>query len=384
MKKLLISLLVGFCCMIGAQPAYAAGQLLAFMPEQQEYYYLNGTLKAVHKNEIWQTQNYEGHIYFPLRVIGELFQFQVQWDCSKQSAVLSNANDSIRLTANSKTALRNQQAQTIEIAPILQNGRMLLPIRTLAQLLQINILFQNGIIYLSEQPFTAELLQSKEIQKIRPALLAGNRPTPLVMEKSPSDILGTLEQDTYYLKPYNTQYDALYSFNRITEQEQLLEAHFWENSIVNTRPYMLQSAKLFSHGDEKFLAIQRDSVNLGNYELFKLEPTSLKLLGYLPHGYKTEFFYQDRMYYLAFGSIGGQMSGLHYIPLGQPITEWNILAGELMILHCYQENQYAYVLAQQLIKQQNQPTAQEPPQIYQINLETNAWEPFMLIVRDHP
>ena len=90
------------------------------------------------------------------------------------------------------------------------------------------------------------------------------------------------------------------------------------------------------------------------------------------------------MYYLAFGSIGGQMSGLHYIPLGQPITEWNVLADELMILHCYQENQYAYVLAQQLIKQQNQPTAQEPPQIYQINLETNAWEPFMLIVREYP
>ena len=383
LKKFFIIFLLFVFYMSNSQTAHAGGNLLAFLPEQQDYYYLNGTLKAVNKNEIWQTQNYEGHIYLPIRTVGELFQFQVQWDSSKQSVILNNAKDSIILTTDSKTALLNQQEQTIEIAPILQNGRILLPIRTIAQLLQINVVFQNGIIYLTEQPFTTELLQSKEVQKIRLALLASNIPTSLTTEKSPSDILGTLGQYTYYLKPYNSQYDALYSFNSITEQEQLLEAHFWDNSMANTRSYMLQSANLFSHGDEKFLAIRRDSINLGNYELFKLESTSLKLLGYLPHGYKTEFFYQNRMYYLAFGSIGGQMPGLYYIPLEQPVTEWNALAAdELMILHCYQENQYAYVLAQQLIKQPYQPAAKEPPKIYQINIETNAWEPFMQIVRD--
>ena len=88
-KKLLFSLLLGILCIVGVQPVYAAGQLLAFLPEGQDCYYLNGTLVNTGEQQ-WHTFNYAGHTYFPIRTISELFGFQVQWQPDTQTIRLSD------------------------------------------------------------------------------------------------------------------------------------------------------------------------------------------------------------------------------------------------------------------------------------------------------
>ena len=66
------------------------------------------------------------------------------------------------------------------------------------------------------------------------------------------------------------------------------------------------------------------------------------------------------------------MPGLFVCDLKIPQSETKPLATDLMILHAYQEQQYAYVLAQKVSELQS-------PQVYQINLETGEYELYVPI-----
>ncbi|GEM_PF-5910156 len=360
------------------QTAYASEDILAFLPELQRYYYQNNELIAVDEDTPWQTENYQGHVYFPVRTISELFGFQVQWEAESQCVTLNNSEQTIALTVGNNTVLCNQAAQTIAIAPRLSEGRVLLPIRTIAQLTDKEVLYLDGVIYLSGQPLSTELPKTSYFQKIRLALCASNGiPTnPIITGSKPmntmQDTLGTLQQYTYFLKSSDAQYDDLYRKNNHMEQTQLLCTKFWDKTYDYNRNYMLESAELYLYQNKPYLAVQRGSVNLGSYELFQINEDSLTLINYLGHSFCPEFFYQNDMYYLSYGSIGGQMPGLFICHLDAPQSDLKVLANELLIQHAYQEQQYVYVLAQEVAEQQS-------PQVYQINLETGERNLYMRI-----
>lgn len=377
MKKLIFTVCFFFFGCISGQAAYASEDMLAFLPDLQRYYYQDNQLVAVDETAPWQTENYQDHVYFPVRTISELFGFQVQWEGESQRVTLSTPEQTIVLTVDSNTVINNQTTQTMTIAPRLSEGRVLLPIRAIAQLAGKEILYQNGVIYLSSQPLSAQLQATADFQKIRPALCASNGiPTNTIIgtpsANATQDTLGTLQQYTYILQPYDNQYDGLYRRDNTTGQTQLLSAQFWDRTFDYNRSYMLESARLFLYQDVPYLAIQRGSVNLGSYELSQINVDSLTLINYLGHSFCPEFFYQNKIYYLSYGSIGGQMPGLFVCDLKIPQSETKPLATDLMILHAYQEQQYAYVLAQKVSELQS-------PQVYQINLETGEYELYVPI-----
>ena len=66
------------------------------------------------------------------------------------------------------------------------------------------------------------------------------------------------------------------------------------------------------------------------------------------------------------------MPGLFVCHLDAPQSDSKVLANELLIQHAYQEQQYVYVLAQEVVEQQS-------PQVYQINLETGERNLYMRI-----
>lgn len=173
MKKILFSLLFGIFCMVGVQPVYAAGQLLAFLPEGQDCYYLNGTLVTTGEQQ-WHTFNYAGHTYFPIRTISELFGFQVQWQPDTQTIRLSDEKQVIVLKVDSHIAMVNQQEQAIDIAPIIQEGRSLIPLRTLAQLTDSYVLYKDGVIYYAETPISKAEQQQDWFRQIYTDLQANH------------------------------------------------------------------------------------------------------------------------------------------------------------------------------------------------------------------
>ena len=166
-------LLLGILCMVGIQPVYAAGQLLAFLPEGQDCYYLNGTLVTTGEQQ-WHTFNYAGHTYFPIRTISELFGFQVQWQPDTQTIRLSDEERVIVLTVDSHIAMVNQQEQAIDIAPIIQEGRSLIPLRTLAQLTDSYVLYKDGVIYYAETPISKAEQQQDWFRQIYTDLQANH------------------------------------------------------------------------------------------------------------------------------------------------------------------------------------------------------------------
>lgn len=382
MKKFVPLLSLCFYFIITMPFAYAADQCLAFLPAQQEYYYLHDALVKTDENQPWESICYEGHTYLPVRAISELFGFQVAWQPETQTVQLSDNEKIIALTVGMHSATVNQQATNIDYVPILQNGRCLIPIRTLAHLTGAAVLYEDGVIYYSESPITDEQKQTEAFQKIRFALLASNTQSAeiTINTNQEDNTVGIYRNVKYYLSYYDSEYDALYSYNLVTGQTQLLEPRFIDRKMNEQREAILRSIMFFHHQEKDYLAIQRGSVNLGNYELFEIAPDSLQFVGWMPHAFSIQFFANDTMYYTATGTVGGEMLGLFYRSLTKPDSDEHVMATSLMIHSAYCEDGAAYLLAEQRLQSEEPVAAKwDAPQIYRLNLASGEYELFLQI-----
>ncbi|NLC77644.1 MAG: PDZ domain-containing protein [Clostridia bacterium] len=75
----------------------------------------------------------EGQLLVPFRQLGEIFNIQVDWDGTNNQALASKGDkEELRVAPGSGQALINGQVQTLEVPPVLQEGRLLVPVRLLA------------------------------------------------------------------------------------------------------------------------------------------------------------------------------------------------------------------------------------------------------------
>ncbi|MBQ4542799.1 MAG: copper amine oxidase N-terminal domain-containing protein, partial [Clostridia bacterium] len=74
-----------------------------------------------------------GRTLVPIRAIIEAFGGDVGWDESTQSVLLTLKDDTIKLVIGSKVAYLNNNAETLDVAPAVINGRTMLPIRFVAE-----------------------------------------------------------------------------------------------------------------------------------------------------------------------------------------------------------------------------------------------------------
>lgn len=71
--------------------------------------------------------------YIPVRGLIEAIGGSAQWDNDTKTAVLNYGSDEIRLTIDSTTAYYNNTAVEIDTAPVIVNGRTMLPARFIAE-----------------------------------------------------------------------------------------------------------------------------------------------------------------------------------------------------------------------------------------------------------
>ncbi|MDR1641888.1 MAG: DUF362 domain-containing protein [Clostridiales bacterium] len=74
-----------------------------------------------------------GRTLLPVRAVIEAMGGSVQWDAGSQSATLNYKDDSVKLTIGSLRAYRNDTLQTLDVAPVIENGRTMLPIRFISE-----------------------------------------------------------------------------------------------------------------------------------------------------------------------------------------------------------------------------------------------------------
>jgi uncharacterized Fe-S center protein len=74
-----------------------------------------------------------GRTLLPVRAVMEAMGGSVLWDAGSQSATLDYKGDSVKLTIGSLRAYKNEAAQTLDTAPVIENGRTMLPIRFISE-----------------------------------------------------------------------------------------------------------------------------------------------------------------------------------------------------------------------------------------------------------
>lgn len=75
------------------------------------------------------------YTYIALKDLEEVFWVQVKWDAKTHTILINNENTAITLVPNSKKAVINKMETTIDIAPIVEDGKSYLPMRTIAKIL---------------------------------------------------------------------------------------------------------------------------------------------------------------------------------------------------------------------------------------------------------
>ena len=96
----------------------------------------------------------EGRTMVPVRVIAESFGAQVGWDDATQTATISTDAIDIALTIGSSAATVNGETVTLDVAAMEQNGRTLVPLRFISEVLGYNVKYVPSTqqIYITDSP----------------------------------------------------------------------------------------------------------------------------------------------------------------------------------------------------------------------------------------
>ncbi|MCD8238692.1 MAG: MBL fold metallo-hydrolase [Clostridiales bacterium] len=119
--------------------AKAEESLLILLQIDNPVMLANGTEKEIDEGRGTAPVIIGGRTLVPIRAVIEEFGGTVEWNGESQTAILSYNNDEIRLIINSTTAYLNDEAQTLDTAPQIINGRTMLPIRFIAESFNFNV-----------------------------------------------------------------------------------------------------------------------------------------------------------------------------------------------------------------------------------------------------
>ncbi len=85
----------------------------------------------------------DGRTLVPVRAISDAFGIQIGWDEAERKVSLKKAEKEIKLFIDSKTAYVNNQEITLDVAPSIQNGRTMVPLRFISETLGYNVNYVN-------------------------------------------------------------------------------------------------------------------------------------------------------------------------------------------------------------------------------------------------
>lgn len=169
--------------------------------------FINGRKTDIYGDYKLYQQN--GRVLVPVRLMGQLASYldegnsywDVIWDAQRPDDVLlinHNLNKTVKLKVNDKTMYINNQAKTIDVPPQNINGRVVLPLRAIAEALGKKIEWLGGLVIISndyidlQSPQTLEIIDDikDKLRDKRQEIAAENKVLPI----------GKFGETIYYLK----------------------------------------------------------------------------------------------------------------------------------------------------------------------------------------
>lgn len=86
-----------------------------------------------------QPQMYNDRVMVPMRAVFELFGAKVKWDGDTQTVTAKKKSKTITMTIGSTEITKNDNVYTFDTAPIEMDGRTLVPIRAISELLGLDV-----------------------------------------------------------------------------------------------------------------------------------------------------------------------------------------------------------------------------------------------------
>ncbi|MFU0783811.1 MAG: hypothetical protein ACFWT2_12115 [Thermoanaerobacterium thermosaccharolyticum] len=111
-----------------------------------------------------------GRTYVPLRYLGLALgvdENDIQWDSASQTATLSMNGTTLKFTIGKTTYYANNQANSMDVAPIVKNGRVYLPARYVAEAFEYDVNWNSNSqeITVSPSPTLVAQEQAKKQQE---------------------------------------------------------------------------------------------------------------------------------------------------------------------------------------------------------------------------
>ena len=148
MKKRILCAIALIFCLIIQFPAYAANtrdaDIVVSLQIGNPIMTINGTAAEIDRGVGTKPLIRNGRTIVPVRAIIEAFGGSVSWDDKTRTVYLSLNGDSIRLVIGSYSAYLNNTRHTLDTAPIIINGRTLLPIRFIAEGFNLGVAWDNS------------------------------------------------------------------------------------------------------------------------------------------------------------------------------------------------------------------------------------------------
>ncbi|KOY83552.1 copper amine oxidase N-terminal domain-containing protein [Lysinibacillus macroides] len=98
----------------------------------------------------------------PLRVISENLGAQVHWQDATITLTLDKVT--VQLKLNSRTIIKNGQAEQLDVQPYLKNNRAFVPIRFIAETFGSQVHYNNSLVHITNEPL---MLDNVKIQALR-------------------------------------------------------------------------------------------------------------------------------------------------------------------------------------------------------------------------
>ncbi len=180
---------------------------LFFDEENTTTYYVNGVKHQTNLPMLIE----QGRTLLPLRLTGEACGAEVVWDNRNKTASITLDEQTAVMRLADKNLLIGNEIRTMEIAPILENGSLYLPLRNIAEALGRQVNWQNklGQSFISvsntEQNFTSRNQFNRLLSQTYLQYLANTQPPRKLLDVGQACFFTTDNDNTVYRNGINIQ-----------------------------------------------------------------------------------------------------------------------------------------------------------------------------------
>ncbi len=132
-KKLITALI----CAIMLCSSAASAKTLEFTIGQTDFYVNSGAIEQKTLEAAPYIAN--GRTLVPIRAVAEAFDADVVWNGDERKVTITSLSDAIELTIDSTEAKVNGNSQTLDAAPVIADGRTMVPLRFVSEALKKNV-----------------------------------------------------------------------------------------------------------------------------------------------------------------------------------------------------------------------------------------------------